>query len=85
MDKNTISVYPNPTNTIVNINYNLENSSNVVLRVTNIQGQVITEIKTEKSSGLNTDTLDLSSQSSGMYFLTLTSGNNTFTTKVVKQ
>jgi alpha-tubulin suppressor-like RCC1 family protein len=85
MDKNTISVYPNPTNTIVNINYTLENSSNVVLRVTNIQGQVITEIKTEKSSGLNTDTLDLSSQSSGMYFLTLTSGNNTFTTKVVKQ
>lgn len=85
IDKNTISVYPNPTNTIVNIDYTLENSSDVVLRVTNIQGQVITEIKTEKSSGLNTDTLDLSSQSSGMYFLTLTSGNNTFTTKVVKQ
>jgi alpha-tubulin suppressor-like RCC1 family protein len=85
IDKNTISVYPNPTNTIVNIDYTLENSSNVVLRVTNIQGQVITEIKTEKSSGLNTDTLDLSSQSSGMYFLTLTSGNNTYTTKIVKQ
>lgn len=85
MDKNTISVYPNPTNTIVNIDYILENSSDVVLRVTNIQGQVINEIKTEKSSGLNTDTLDLSSQSSGMYFLTLTSGNDTFTAKVVKQ
>jgi alpha-tubulin suppressor-like RCC1 family protein len=85
MDKNTISVYPNPTNNIVNIDYVLENSSNVVLRLTNIQGQLIFEIKTEKSSGLNTDTLDLSSQSSGMYFLTVTSGSNTFTTKVVKQ
>lgn len=85
MDKNTISVYPNPTNTFVNIDYTLENSSNVVLRLTNIQGQLITEIKTEKTSGLNTDTLDLSLQSSGMYFLTLTSGNKFFTTKVVKQ
>ena len=85
MDKNTISVYPNPTNTIVNIDYILENSSDVVLRLTNIQGQLITEIKTEKSSGLNTDSLDLSLQSSGMYFLTFISGNNTFTTKVVKQ
>lgn len=85
MKKNTISVYPNPTNTILNIDYILENSSNIVLRLTNIQGQLITEIKTEKSSGLNTDTLDLSSQSSGMYFLTLISGNNTFTTKVIKQ
>jgi alpha-tubulin suppressor-like RCC1 family protein len=85
MDKNTISVYPNPTNNLVNIDYTLDNSSNVVLRLTNIQGQLITEIKTEKSSGLNTDTLDLSSQSSGMYFLTITSGSNTFTTKVVKQ
>lgn len=85
MDKNTISVYPNPTNNIVNIDYTLENSSNVVLRLTNIQGQMITEIKTEKSSGLNTNTLDLSSQSNGMYFLTVTSGSNTFTAKVVKQ
>lgn len=85
MDKNTISVYPNPTNTIVNINYTLEYSSNVIIRLANIQGQTISEIKTEKSSGLNTETLDLSAQSNGMYFLTITSGNNTFTTKVVKQ
>jgi alpha-tubulin suppressor-like RCC1 family protein len=85
MDKNTISVYPNPTNTIVNINYTLEYSSNVIIRLTNIQGQIISEIKTEKSSGLNTETLDLSAQSNGMYFLTLTSDNKTFTSKIVKQ
>ena len=36
LDKTTISVYPNPTNNIVNINYNLEDSSTVILRLTNI-------------------------------------------------
>ncbi len=85
LDKTTISIYPNPTNGIVNINYNLEDSSNVVLRLTNIQGQIISETKTDKSNGLQSDSIDLSNQSTGMYFLTITSGNNSHTSKIIKQ
>ena len=80
-----VSVYPNPTNEMVNINYTLENASNVVLRLTNIQGQVIFQIKLDKSSGFQTETLNLSNQSSGMYFVTITTETESFTTKVIKR
>ena len=85
MTKKTITVYPNPTNSIINIDYTLEDSSSVVLRVTNLQGQVISEIKSDKPSGLQTETLDMSAQASGMYFITITSGNTTYSAKVSKQ
>lgn len=83
--KNTVEIYPNPTNDIVNINYTLANSSNVGLQLTNIQGQVISQTKLDKSSGLQTDTLNLSNQSSGMYFVTITTETESFTTKVIKR
>jgi alpha-tubulin suppressor-like RCC1 family protein len=54
-DTMKVTVYPNPTNDMVNINYSLENAANVVLRLTNIQGQVISQIKLDKSSGLQTE------------------------------
>ena len=85
LDKTNISVYPNPTNGIVNIDYTLESSSNVVVRLTTIQGQLISETKMEKSIGLQTDAIDLSPQTSGMYFVTITSGTATYTAKIVKQ
>jgi len=80
-----VTVYPNPTNDIVTINYNLEDSSNVVLQLTNIQGQVISQTKLDKSNGLQTDTLNLSNQSSGMYFVSITTEYGSFTTKVIKR
>jgi alpha-tubulin suppressor-like RCC1 family protein len=80
-----VSVYPNPTNDIVNINYTLENATNVVVQLTNIQGQVISQTKLDKSSGLQTDTLNLSNQSSGMYFVTITTETETLTVKVIKR
>lgn len=84
-DSMKVSVYPNPTNDMVNINYTLENASNVVLRLTNIQGQVISQTKFDKSSGLQTDILNMSNQSSGMYFVTITTETESFTTKVIKR
>ncbi len=80
-----IVVYPNPTNDMVNVNYNIENASNVTLQLTSIQGQVIKEVKMINVLGLQTTTVDLSNQTSGMYFITLSTENESFTTKVVKR
>jgi len=85
LDKTGITIYPNPTKNSITLNYTLENSSMVNLRITTIQGQIIYESNTNKSNGFQTDIIDLSTQSNGMYFLTVTSGNTTFSTKVVKQ
>jgi alpha-tubulin suppressor-like RCC1 family protein len=85
LDKAEISVYPNPTNDIVNIDYNLDNSSKISVQVTNIQGQIINEIKVDRNSGTQTETIDLTNQASGMYFITLTTESTSFTSKVIKR
>lgn len=79
------SVYPNPTNGMVNISYNLKNASSISLRITNIQGQTIQEVKMDKSNGSHTETIDLSSFSNGMYFISINSINENYTAKIVKE
>ncbi|MEC4004326.1 T9SS type A sorting domain-containing protein [Flavobacterium sp. SUN052] len=79
------TVYPNPTNGIVNVDYNLVDSSNVIVRLTNIQGQIVSETKMDKLSGFQSDAFDLSSQSNGMYFLNISNTTESFTVKIVKQ
>jgi alpha-tubulin suppressor-like RCC1 family protein len=80
-----INISPNPTNDYINLNYNLENASQVTLKLTNIQGQVILENKIEKANGLQNDTLYLSNQASGLYILTITTETGIFSAKVMKR
>ncbi len=82
---NEVKVYPNPTSDFVNINYSLENSEKVSVTVTTIQGQTIAEVKMDKSSGVHSDSIDLSNQSSGLYFITITTETSSFTSKVIKR
>ena len=79
------TIYPNPTNGIVNINYNIENATTITLRLTNIQGQTIQETTMDKSSGSQTDSVNLSSLSNGMYFVSITNAHETYTVKVIKE
>ncbi len=80
-----VVVYPNPTNDMINVNYTIENSSNVTLRLTSIHGQILKEVKTNNAIGLQMSSIDISNQSSGMYFVTITTETESFTTKVVKR
>lgn len=84
-NNSSVSIYPNPTNGLININYNIENSSTVFIRLTNVQGQIITEIKMEKTHGLQSDILDLSSQTNGFYFLNIISEKANYAAKIIKQ
>jgi len=79
------TVYPNPTNDVVNIDFVLENSNDITLRLTTIQGQIIKEVRMNGLSGMQTTTLDLTNQSSGMYFVTIATETESFTTKVMKR
>ena len=79
------AVYPNPTNGMVNISYNLENDAKVTLRITTIQGQIIQQTKVDKPSGLQTDNLDLSGLTNGIYFVSINSTNGTYTAKLIKE
>lgn len=79
-----IVVYPNPTNESLTVKMELTSSSPVSIRLVNAQGMLIYS-ETVTSSGSYNKTIDLSKQSSGLYWLQMTSETNTATKKVVKQ
>ena len=76
--------YPNPTAGTSTIEFYLEGSSNVELKMFDVMGQeVITIAKGQLDAGKHEYTNDLSKVSNGIYFYKLTVDGNTYTQKVV--
>lgn len=72
------SIYPNPTNGILNIKDEENLLQNATIQIKDYFGQHIF------SSPFNSQ-IDLRNLSTGMYFLTVENGNNSKTVKIVKQ
>ena len=70
-----ISVYPNPTESVIYIS---GKESVDAIRLINISGQLIKEVK-------NASTLDLSSQRNGLYMIEIESEGSTTTGKLIKR
>lgn len=71
-----IQVYPNPTSNGVRINIG-ENNSLSSIQLFNIQGQILRKV--------NSSHIDLSSFSSGIYFLKVHTDKGTITKRIIKQ
>ncbi|MFK5983245.1 MAG: M14 family zinc carboxypeptidase [Flavobacteriaceae bacterium] len=72
------NIYPNPVKNFLTIN---TSSSNYFVEIYNIQGQLINEIDTVSE----TQTVDYSGYSRGIYLMRITSENATKTFKIVKE
>lgn len=81
---NNIELFPNPTAKFTTINYNLSKDGLVGLKLFSSQGQQLFESKTNKKAGENSESIDLSGQSSGVYFLKINSNGQGQTFKIVK-
>jgi len=79
-DINEVSFYPNPTSNVLNINFNNYKIEDVQL--INNQGQVIVKLKT---NGANNTELDMKDLNTGVYYLKLTSNDNSITKKIIKK
>lgn len=78
--RNNISIYPNPTNDILNIE--LKNSDKIKIEIANTLGQIVFEETTE-TKNLK---LDIKNLNAGLYFLKIISGDKIIgTKKVVKE
>jgi len=81
LEHNSISVYPNPTNGILNINFeNITGSVNYTL--TTIEGRLI---KQQQNLSVNTISIDISNESKGIYLLKVDNNTSTHVYKIVKQ
>jgi PKD repeat protein len=76
-----ISVYPNPSNGIVNISFDLDQSRNIELNVMDALGKLV-DLKNFNSVYNNTIELDLSSNAKGIYFIKIKSDTDEHTVRI---
>lgn len=81
---NNINLFPNPASQIVNLNYTLENSSEVKISVFNIAGQeVYSEQMINGVAGENFNEINVSSFETGTYFVRFQSNESVVTKKLI--
>ena len=80
----SINVYPNPTSDFLNIDYKLLHNSQVIIRLVNSQGQLISENKADMKNGFNSYKIAFQNQPGGLYFLTFFADGNVQTIKIMK-
>lgn len=76
-----ITIYPNPTQGMINISFRLTNADNVEITVSNLLGDVVSKVTRENVTSVNLS-LDLTDQSSGIYYVQIKSGSQTLTKKI---
>ncbi len=84
-DDNDITLYPNPTTGVVNVQYSMNNAqTNVVeIQVFDVYGRILDVVETFHETSLQ---IDLSHYANGIYVIKLVNGNRTIAMgKVVKQ
>jgi len=75
---------PNPADNTTSFTINLSKPSSVKVEVTNILGEVVSTLPgTNYKSGMSNINLNVSSLSSGIYFYTVTVGNESVTKKMI--
>jgi hypothetical protein len=80
---NSISIIPNPTEGKFQIVFNSNYKEDAVIEVLNTQGQLVLSSSDRINKNINTLNLTLDGFSSGLYFVRVTSSNQTFSGKVL--
>jgi trimeric autotransporter adhesin len=77
---NTITVFPNPSNGIVNVSWNEATTENAKVRVSDMSGKLLMTKTLEMTSGSGTGTLNLSALPTGMYTIEVSSASTHYST-----
>ncbi len=79
------TIFPNPTNKLADLVFNITESNNIVLSLYNMNGQLIKSIyQGQKPKGTYSYQIDLSNFSNGVYILTLQTNQRKYSQKIIK-
>ncbi|HLG03063.1 MAG TPA: T9SS type A sorting domain-containing protein, partial [Bacteroidia bacterium] len=81
----SILLYPNPTNGLFTLVINSSGVSEVSLRITNLQGQIVFQENVNTSGNEITKQIDISALANGAYFVEVVSDSGSQVSKVIKQ
>jgi len=79
-----LNVYPNPTMNLTTVKGMIEKESNIIVTVSDLTGRVIMTENENAPLGEYIHKLDISNQPAGVYFLTIRSGDQVVTSRIVK-
>jgi hypothetical protein len=80
----TVHIYPNPTNTLLNVGITLTKEAQMDISITDVTGKIILLENMRKPAGTHTLQFDLSQQQAGVYFVRIAGKDNFKTFKVLK-
>ncbi len=78
-----LTIYPNPTTGILNVNFNAEKQGDMQVKLISINGQVIFDQNITNNSGQYNYSFDISNQAKGIYLLSIISDNEKIDRKIV--
>lgn len=82
----SVSLYPNPTNGIINLTYNTSETNTISLLLYDINGRLLKTIAdNQKTTGTFNYKIDVSQQQSGVYFLKLQTTKGTYIRKIIRK
>jgi Secretion system C-terminal sorting domain/PKD-like domain len=85
-DLSVAAIYPNPTNGMINVEYDLATASTVNFVVVDVLGRVVANVKTQGDAGFNMQKIDLADFASGVYTIIMDKGTSErVVRKVVKE
>lgn len=78
-----VAIYPNPTSTISNVDFTLKSIENIVLKVSNVMGEVVYSTTANNlNAGKHVLPIDVTKLNSGIYFVNLSIGSEQVTRKI---
>jgi hypothetical protein len=79
-----LTVYPNPAKDVANVNFELENNSNVTLTISDLSGKVVfTTTENNVAAGKNSIVVPTAGFANGVYTYSFVAGNTVVTEKLV--
>jgi hypothetical protein len=77
----SLSIYPNPTRGLCNVEFATEQAQDVEITIVNMLGQVVSTDVVEVN-GVYNNQFDLSNESAGVYFITFTTDEGVLTQRI---
>jgi uncharacterized surface protein with fasciclin (FAS1) repeats len=79
----SFSVFPNPSNNVMNLEMNMVSSERITVDFVNMLGQVVKSVDLgQRSIGLNREVINVQDMADGFYLMNITIGNDQLTHKI---
>lgn len=83
-DLPVLTLYPNPANHLLNIAFSNENSSQINIIISDTQGRAVMQLsRNNTSSKIYKESIDCSGLSEGLYQVTITQNNQSYTQRII--